>query len=169
MIKYRLICNESHEFEGWFRGSDEYDEQAANGHLSCPVCASTAVAKAVMAPNVATSKGVATSPRQAPGPERQREIFAALRKLRSEVEARSTYVGERFAEEARILLRLGARTDTRNNAGETAADVARRVGHARIPGVIDETVNEIAQSLHGGLEKPVTASKPLRFKISPSP
>ena len=106
MIKYRLICNESHEFEGWFRGSDEYDEQAANGHLSCPVCASTAVAKAVMAPNVATSKGskgVAPSPRQAPGPERQREIFAALRKLRSEVEARSTYVGERFAEEARKI------------------------------------------------------------------
>jgi hypothetical protein len=103
MIKYRLICNESHEFEGWFRGSAEYDEQASNGHLSCPVCASTAVSKAVMAPNVATSKGVSPSPRQAPGPERQREIFAALRKLRSEVEARSTYVGERFAEEARKI------------------------------------------------------------------
>ncbi|MDO9382306.1 MAG: DUF1178 family protein [Hyphomicrobiaceae bacterium] len=103
MIKYRLICNESHEFEGWFRGSDEYDAQASNGHLSCPVCASTAVSKAVMAPNVATSRGVAPMPRQAPGPDRQREIFAALRKLRSEVEARSTYVGERFAEEARKI------------------------------------------------------------------
>ena len=103
MIKYRLICSESHEFEGWFRGSGEFDEQASNGNLSCPVCASTAVSKAVMAPAVATGRAAAPAPRQAPGPERQREIFAALRKLRSEVEARSTYVGERFAEEARKI------------------------------------------------------------------
>lgn len=103
MIKYRLICNESHEFEGWFRGSEAFDLQASSGQLMCPVCSSTAVAKAVMAPNVAPRRGTTHSPRQAPGPERQREIFAALRKLRAEVEAKSTYVGERFAEEARKI------------------------------------------------------------------
>lgn len=105
MIKYRLVCNESHEFEGWFRGSEEFDEQSANGDVSCPVCASTAVAKAVMAPNIAAGRNSsgAQSPRQAPGPDRQREIFAALRKLRAEVDAKSTYVGERFAEEARKI------------------------------------------------------------------
>lgn len=102
MIKYRLVCSEKHEFEGWFRSSDAFDTQASCGSLSCPVCASTAVAKAVMAPNIAT--GRAKSPvRAQPSPERQREIFAALRKLREEVEARSTDVGDRFAEEARKI------------------------------------------------------------------
>lgn len=103
MIKYRLICNESHEFEGWFRGSAEFDAQESEGQLSCPVCGSTAVAKAVMAPNVSTRRAQSVQVRPAPGPERQREIFAALRKLRAEVEARSTYVGDRFADEARKI------------------------------------------------------------------
>jgi hypothetical protein len=102
MIKYRLICNESHEFEGWFRGSEAFDAQAKSGHLSCPVCGTSAVSKAVMAPAIAGRRGGAAT-RQAPGAERQREIFAALRKLRSEVESKSTYVGDRFAEEARKI------------------------------------------------------------------
>lgn len=101
MIKYRLICNGTHEFEGWFRGSAEFDEQAGAGHVACPVCGSTDVAKAVMAPNVAT--GREQGQRSAPGEGRQREIVAALRKLRADVESRATYVGDRFAEEARKI------------------------------------------------------------------
>lgn len=102
MIKYRLICSESHEFEGWFRGSDAFELQAESGQLSCPVCGSSTVSRAVMAPAISTRQSAGAS-RQAPGLERQREIFAALRKLHSEVEGRSTYVGERFAEEARKI------------------------------------------------------------------
>ena len=130
MIKYKLVCNESHEFEGWFRGSDEFDMQAASGHLSCPVCSSTAVARAIMAPAIASSKAAAVQ-RQAPGPERQREIFAALRKLRSEVEAKSTYVGERFAEEARKI-HFGE-TPERMVHGEASVDEVRTLSEEGVP------------------------------------
>ena len=29
MIKYQLLCDSDHEFEGWFRDSADYDAQAA--------------------------------------------------------------------------------------------------------------------------------------------
>ena len=61
MIKYRLACENGHEFEGWFKCGAAYDEQAAKGHISCPHCGSLAVTKAIMAPNVATRAGSASA------------------------------------------------------------------------------------------------------------
>ena len=31
MIRYDLICDKGHDFDGWFRDSAAYDEQAAQG------------------------------------------------------------------------------------------------------------------------------------------
>ena len=56
MIKYQLICDQKHEFEGWFQGSAAYDEQAANGLLRCPLCDSDKVKRALMTPNLASPK-----------------------------------------------------------------------------------------------------------------
>ena len=56
MIKYQLICNQNHEFEGWFQDSAAYDEQAANGLLRCPLCDSDKVKRALMTPNLASPK-----------------------------------------------------------------------------------------------------------------
>ena len=56
MIKYQLICDQKHEFEGWFQGSAVYDEQAANGLLRCPLCDSDKVKRALMTPNLASPK-----------------------------------------------------------------------------------------------------------------
>ena len=56
MIKYRLRCRCQHEFEGWFPDSKEYKRQKNKGMIQCPMCDSTAVDKAIMAPNVRTSK-----------------------------------------------------------------------------------------------------------------
>ena len=36
MIKYSLICESDHEFEGWFRDSADFDSQAADGLLEMP-------------------------------------------------------------------------------------------------------------------------------------
>lgn len=130
MIKYRLVCSESHEFEGWFRASDEFDAQVACGSLSCPVCASTAVAKAVMAPNI-SSRGVRHAVRPSPSADRQREIFSALRKLRDDVNARSTYVGDRFAEEARKI-HFGE-AEERIVHGEATLNEVRALGEDGVP------------------------------------
>ena len=56
MIKYQLVCDQNHEFEGWFKGSDAYDEQAANGLIRCPLCDSDQVKRALMTPNLASPK-----------------------------------------------------------------------------------------------------------------
>ena len=56
MIKYQLICDQNHEFEGWFQGSAAFDEQAANGLLCCPLCDSDQVKRALMTPNLASPK-----------------------------------------------------------------------------------------------------------------
>ena len=56
MIKYQLICDQKHEFEGWFQGSAAYDDQAENGLLRCPLCDSDQVKRALMTPNLASPK-----------------------------------------------------------------------------------------------------------------
>lgn len=131
MIKYRLVCDEGHEFEGWFRGSAEFDAQSADGKLSCPSCGSSSVAKAVMAPNISSGRSEAVPSRRAPGPERQREIFAALRKLREAVEARSTYVGDRFADEARKI--HSGEAEERMVHGEATAEEVQSLNEDGVP------------------------------------
>ena len=56
MIKYQLICEKEHEFEGWFQSSDAFSEQCAAGILSCPICETVNVRRALMAPNLASPK-----------------------------------------------------------------------------------------------------------------
>ena len=56
MIKYKLRCQCEHEFEGWFPSSKEYTRQKKMGLIQCPMCDSAEVDKAIMAPNVRTTK-----------------------------------------------------------------------------------------------------------------
>ena len=56
MIRYALACEHGHEFEGWFGSSGAYDEQVAAGQVECPVCATRAISKQIMAPAVAGTK-----------------------------------------------------------------------------------------------------------------
>ena len=56
MIKYQLICDQNHEFEGWFQASAAFDAQAESGSLRCPLCDSDQVKRALMTPNLASPK-----------------------------------------------------------------------------------------------------------------
>lgn len=53
MIRYALTCDSAHEFESWFASSAGFEDQAKRGFVTCPVCNSAKVERAVMAPNVA--------------------------------------------------------------------------------------------------------------------
>ena len=55
MIKYRLICDTEHEFDGWFPDSKAFTKQKNNGQLTCPICDSKNVDKALMAPGISKS------------------------------------------------------------------------------------------------------------------
>jgi hypothetical protein len=56
MIKYQLICDLTHEFEGWFQTSAAFDAQNEAGLVTCPVCDSVKVRRALMTPNLASPK-----------------------------------------------------------------------------------------------------------------
>ena len=43
MITYSLVCASSHKFDAWFKSAEAYDEQAARGIVTCPVCNSVKV------------------------------------------------------------------------------------------------------------------------------
>jgi hypothetical protein len=54
MIRYNFTCADNHEFEAWFRNAAACDEQIAARLVSCAVCGSSDVRKALMAPAVGT-------------------------------------------------------------------------------------------------------------------
>jgi hypothetical protein len=99
MIRYALICEHEHEFEGWFGSSGDYDDQQARGLLECPVCASKAVRKQIMAPAVAGAKRTV---QDESGPSRAM-MLEAMGKLRRHVEDNFDNVGDSFAKEARAI------------------------------------------------------------------
>lgn len=98
MIVYNLRCSSSHDFEGWFRNSEAFDTQAVEGKLVCPVCGTTEVTKAPMAPSVAGTKRTAT-----PAPQQLRQMRQFMTGLRKYVQENADYVGPNFPEEARKI------------------------------------------------------------------
>lgn len=100
MIHYDLKCDKDHAFDGWFQDSAGFDQQAARGDVACPVCGSVSVSKALMAPNVKSSKKKDKHLSAAPAPA---ELMDAMRKIRRHVEENADYVGDRFADEARRI------------------------------------------------------------------
>jgi hypothetical protein len=101
MIKYALACEHGHAFEGWFGTSADFDDQAARGLLECPVCASKAVRKQIMAPAVAGTKAQKSGADLPPAARQM--MMEALGKVRAHVEENFDYVGDAFAREARAI------------------------------------------------------------------
>lgn len=99
MIRYALVCDAEHEFEGWFGSSADYDDQSARGLVTCPTCDSGAVRKQIMAPAVAGTKRTRREPAAAP----REMMMQALAKARAHVEENFDYVGDAFASEARAI------------------------------------------------------------------
>jgi hypothetical protein len=125
MIRYGLVCDSAHEFEGWFRDSSAFDTQAAAGEISCPDCGSVAVAKALMAPSVATRESAKPAMTLASADPRKTEMVEALRRLKQHVVENSEYVGERFPEEARKI--HYEESDARAIYGEASLEEAKKL------------------------------------------
>jgi hypothetical protein len=101
VIHYSLVCDSDHKFDAWFRNAEAYDTQKARGIVTCPVCSSQTVEKAMMAPMIArsSSEKVAFSI----GHPQHAELRAMMRALRDKVVKEAENVGDRFAEEARKI------------------------------------------------------------------
>ena len=123
MIKYRLICDLDHEFDGWFPDSKEFTKQKKKGQLLCPVCDSPHVNKAIMAPNVKKTKTKTRSESKKERLQQMREESLSseqmmpasqasnvLRRIGKYITKNFENVGNRFYEEA-IKCDQGERND----------------------------------------------------------
>ena len=119
MIVYNLRCRNAHEFEGWFRDSAAYDAQAQGGSLTCPVCDSRKVEKAIMAPAVSGAK------KQVSGAEEAKQMRQFMTGLRQYVQRNADYVGPNFAEEARKI--HYGEADHRHIYGEASIEEAKEL------------------------------------------
>jgi hypothetical protein len=122
VIRYALACERGHAFESWFANSAAYDKQVKRSLVTCPVCNSPKVEKAIMAPSLGrnSKKGGIVAPEPAveaaspaepaspPTPvamisEQERVLRGKLKELRDHLVKNADYVGPKFPEEARRM------------------------------------------------------------------
>jgi hypothetical protein len=125
MICYQLVCKKTHSFEGWFRDSAAYDQQASKGLLACPTCNSKGVQKAPMAPAVSKKAGLDEAAARA---HAMREWVTQVRR---HVEENAEYVGDRFPDEARAMHHGDA--EERQIYGEATIEDARDLIEEGVP------------------------------------
>lgn len=102
MIKYALLCDHEHAFEGWFGASADFDDQATRGLIACPVCGSKAVRKQIMAPAVVGARPQGEGAAEAPA-KAQELMMQVAAQVREHVETNFDYMGDAFAREARAI------------------------------------------------------------------
>ena len=123
MIVFDLHCLAGGErFEAWFRSNADFEQQQEQGLVQCPVCQSSRIAKAPMAPMVPRSSGG----RSAAG-----EAIAQLASLQAEMLRESRWVGDEFTDTARAM-HLGE-VDTAPVHGEATAEQARSLIEDGVP------------------------------------
>lgn len=120
MIRYDLLCDQDHAFDGWFRDSETFESLVKMQQVECTLCGSTDVHKALMAPSLG-KKGNQKS--EVKKPEVPKELMKAMREIRRVVSEKADYVGDQFAEEARKI--HYKETEDRGIYGETTLDDAK--------------------------------------------
>lgn len=131
MIRYTLTCDQDHHFESWFQTSAAFDALAASGHLSCTICGSTQVARAMMAPSVPTKGNRKADDKKADLSAPLSTAETELAALRKQVEENSDYVGLSFAQEARKM--HDGEAPERAIYGEAKLDEARKLIEDGVP------------------------------------
>ena len=124
MIQFSLRCDEDHRFESWFKSSAAFEKLHAAGMLSCAICGSVKVDKALMAPKVRDSKSK-------PAPREDEQRRQTLAELKKKIEENSEYVGLNFAREAREIHQGIA--PERSIYGEARADDAKKLIEDGVP------------------------------------
>ena len=114
MIVFDLVCTPgAHVFEAWFASSEAYENQRAQHLINCPMCASSDVIKALMAPNIpAKSNRRARVAAQAAQPgsvgkissaAEGKAVLAAVAKAQATLLETSHWVGRDFSNQARAM------------------------------------------------------------------
>jgi hypothetical protein len=106
MIRYDLVCEKGHAFDGWFADSNAYDRLEKRHLVECTKCGSVKVQKQIMAPGIPSKlnrKSANLPVASTPVDPRMQHMISMMRELRQHVEQNAENVGENFAEEARKI------------------------------------------------------------------
>ncbi len=141
MIVFDLKCGDGgHVFEAWFGSSEDFAEQCERELVACPICGSTDIKKAAMAPSVGAkgnSKGDSVPMRHgdetgpAGGDAEMKALLAKLAKAQAKALEKSDYVGDKFADEARAM--HDGEKDDRPIHGETSLAEAKSLVEDGVP------------------------------------
>ena len=100
MIKYKLQCKNLHQFESWFRTSDDYEKLSNEKMLSCEICGSKSISKSLMSPSVSSKEKKQIKETLDTVPSKKQKL---IKQLKKEVEKNCEYVGDNFEKEARAI------------------------------------------------------------------
>lgn len=105
MIKFNLKCEQNHIFEAWFKNSAAFDTQVEKNIVTCSICGSSHIEKALMAPSLPkkANRQSQTTTVQTNDSQQAALALKALKELQKTVESNCDYVGKEFAEEARKI------------------------------------------------------------------
>tara|TARA_B100001173_G_C15845473_1_gene486477 strand:+ start:341 stop:763 length:423 start_codon:yes stop_codon:yes gene_type:complete len=128
MIKYTLQCKNLHQFESWFRSSDDYEKLNNEKMLTCEICGSKSISKSLMSPSVSSieKKRIKKTLKTIPSKEEK-----LIKELKKEVEINCEYVGDNFEKEARAI-HYGDSPE-RSIYGKTTLKVAKTLYEDGIP------------------------------------
>jgi len=140
MIVYDLLCDNEHKFESWFKNSAAYEFLRKGRKVSCPICSSTKVRKAPMAPNI-SKLGGKDKPSRPQSEKKEMNLsndsqdgemkvavekaVGAMKELQATIEKNFENVGEKFPEEARKI--HYGETDSRGIYGEATVEQAEEL------------------------------------------
>jgi hypothetical protein len=62
MIVFNLACSQQHQFDGWFRSSEDFDTQHAKRMIACPMCGDLGVSRQLSAPRINIGASASTAP-----------------------------------------------------------------------------------------------------------
>ena len=137
MIRYTLTCEHAHRFDSWFQSAAAFDRLQGARMVTCALCGSTVVQKALMAPAVA-AKHASDSPADLEPQEKlpslstpQTPAEKMIAEMRRRIEAESDYVGLSFAAEARAI--HDGDSPARPIGGEAKPDEARALVEDGVP------------------------------------
>ena len=152
MIIYDLSCDNDHKFEGWFRSSDDFEQQLHAHQIICPQCDSEVVRRIPSAVAISSNTGnqreVTASPASTSASTALMPVgtqaMALYRQLVEAIVANSEDVGQSFAEEARKIYYNEA--PERPIRGQASADECEELRNEGIqilnlPAVKEEDLN----------------------------
>ena len=118
LIVYKLKCSNSHEFDGWFKSMDSFEEQMSGKMIFCPVCGDSALVKVLT--STRSIKSTRSSSVESGSDTKNRMAYALMKKISQDVRKNFENVGERFPQEARKI--HYGETPARNIYGTTSRE-----------------------------------------------